>query len=510
MNSSNNWPPVCGAPRFHHAAEALGTRSLAAIDPSTFLRFCFTDSAGNPIHQAAVHDRLQAFLSEHPKALIELPRDHGKSVQVCGRILWELGRNPGLRVKVVCATETVAAERSRFLRDAIAGNVRVRSVFPALKPASPWSAEAFTVARPAEVIGPSVAAFGIGAGSTGTRADLLVCDDVVDVHCLHSRAERDRAADYFANNLMNLLEPDGRFWGLFTPWHLDDLNARLKRNAAYALFREAVGPDLKPVWPEKWPAEKLRARKEEIGSASFARGYRLVPISDEDTPIRSEWVRYWTEAAECDTVILSVDPAVSTATTADRSALVVLGRTASRKSEIRITKSETTGVEIPPGTGANPRDVQSASLSNFGFRISNSPESQIRVLSASARRVAAPELVGLIETFDRQWNPAVILFESNAAFLGLRDLFARHAVFGPKLKSVSQSVDKAARVAAFSVAVENGGFRLRGDGRGSVDPAQCELFEEMVTFPFGEHDDLLDAAATGSAYLLDRREPRVW
>jgi hypothetical protein len=32
----------------------------------------------------------------------------------------------------------------------------------------------------------------------------------------------------------------------------------------------------------------------------------------------------------------------------------------------------------------------------------------------------------------------------------------------------------------------------------------------MTTFPFGEHDDLLDAAATGAAYLLDRPEPRVW
>ena len=48
----------------------------------------------------------------------------------------------------------------------------------------PWAANAFTIRRPAHVIGPTVAAYGIGAGSTGTRADLLVCDDVVDVSAL--------------------------------------------------------------------------------------------------------------------------------------------------------------------------------------------------------------------------------------------------------------------------------------------------------------------------------------
>ena len=36
------------------------------------------------------------------------------------------------------------------------------------------------------------------------------------------------------------------------------------------------------------------------------------------------------------------------------------------------------------------------------------------------------------------------------------------------------------------------------------------FFDEMTAFPFGEHDDLLDAAATGTAYLLERPEPRVW
>ena len=43
------------------------------------------------------------------------------------------------------------------------------------------TATRFSIRRPAEVIGPSVTAFGVGAASTGTRADLLICDDIVDV-----------------------------------------------------------------------------------------------------------------------------------------------------------------------------------------------------------------------------------------------------------------------------------------------------------------------------------------
>ena len=57
---------------------------------------------------------------------------------------------------------------------------------------------------------------------------------------------------------------------------------------------------------------------------------------------------------------------------------------------------------------------------------------------------------------------------------------------------------------------ENGSVRLKGDGNGGVDAGQRALFDEMTTFPFGERDDLVDAVAMGTAYLLDRREPRVW
>jgi predicted phage terminase large subunit-like protein len=447
----------------------LAVRALAAArrDPATFLGFAATDAELRPLRLSRVHHELQRFLSATRKGLVELPRDHGKSVQVCGRVLWELGRNPALRVKIVCATEGVAEERGRFLREAIALNPRVRAVFPHLRPAQPWGETRFTVRRPANVIGPSVTALGVGAGLTGTRADLLVCDDVVDVKTLTSPAERSRVKAFFRDNLMNLLEPDGRCWCLFTPWHADDLNAELKRGGAFQLFRRAVGDDFEPVWPERWSRERLEERRAEIGAASFARGYRLVPLTEDVVPIRASWVKFWTDDEPAGRVVLAVDPAVSTNPAADQSALVVLGRGA---------------------------------------------DNRVRCLEAVGRRVPTPELVHLIDELDRRWKPEAILFESNAAFRGIKDLLVRHAGFGPKVKGVTQTRSKVARVGAFSVSVENGSFVLKGSEVGDlgVAPGQQALFDEMTTFPAGEHDDLLDAAAMGTEYLLEAREPRVW
>jgi predicted phage terminase large subunit-like protein len=438
----------------------------AIHDPAEFVSLTLTDSTRKPLKRNQLHDDLQEFLSAHPKSLIELPRDHGKTVQVCGRILWELGRNPALRVKLVCATDALAAERSRFLRDTIAGTGLIHLVFPKLQPATPWCASAFTIQRPADVIGPSLSAFGVGSGSTGARADLLVCDDIVDVRSLHCPGERRRVRDYFQNNLMNLLEPDGRFWNLFTPWHPDDLNAHLKANGKFAHFHRSIGPDLEPIWPAKWSREKLLERQAEIGETSFARGYRLLSLSDADVLIRPEWMQFWQTPQlrnAYERIALAVDPAVSTKPNADRSAMIVAGAIGGK----------------------------------------------IEVLQATATRVRTPALIERIDALDRQWQPDVILFESNAAFAGIRDLLIHRTRFGAKVIGKPASRSKDARIAALSVAVQNGCVRLHGEAA-TVDPTQRELFAELTSYPFSTHDDLADATAAAVEYLLHQPQPRLW
>ena len=102
----------------------------ARIDPCAFVRMILMGAAWDPLPE--VHRDLQNHLSAHRLALVELPRDHGKTTQVCLRVLWELGRDPNLRIKIVCASESIAIDRSRFLRRSIEQNPRLRRVFPHL------------------------------------------------------------------------------------------------------------------------------------------------------------------------------------------------------------------------------------------------------------------------------------------------------------------------------------------------------------------------------------------
>src|SRR5262249_9373267 len=150
-----------------------------------------------------------------PRVLIEAPRDHGKSTNILGRVVWELGRDPNLRVKIVCQSDPKARERLAEVRAHITMNQRVRDVFPDLVTADgdepDWNKGRRVVRRSFISKDPSLEAHGVTASGTGGRADLIVFDDVVDLrNAVTIPALRETVKTNYKAVWLNLLEPDAR------------------------------------------------------------------------------------------------------------------------------------------------------------------------------------------------------------------------------------------------------------------------------------------------------------
>lgn len=259
----------------------------------SFMEYCFCDEkTGEPFEQQWFHDEWSAAMDVENRLLIIAPRDHGKTTQIVGRVIWELGRNPNLRIKIVCASDGRAIERLFEIIQNVVYNERIHEVFPDLKPADvgEWSKHKIIVKRKARHRDASVEAIGITSTATGGRADLLIADDVVDRrNALSYPKLREQIKQAWKSDWTNLLEPDGRVWYICTLWHKDDLSHQLMVNKAYKVIKYAVPEDFGSLWPSKWGSAELIARHMEIGSVEFNRGFRNIAIDLETAIVKPEW-----------------------------------------------------------------------------------------------------------------------------------------------------------------------------------------------------------------------------
>ncbi len=262
-------------------------------DFHAFMEYCFTDTeTGRPLKQGKIHRQWDAHIRKHDRAMIVAPREHGKTEQIpIGRALWELGRNPQLRIKIITQSDSTAVKRLTSIKGHIDRNPRVGEVFPDLRrhpDLDDWSKHTITVDRKGEDKDPSIEAVGVLSSGTGGRADRIYYDDLVDFrNAIAHPALRELVKDTFQDVWSNLLTKTGRAVYIATPWHEDDLTAALKGNSEWAVLEQPIGEDLIPIWKAGWTQERLAARRREIGDRAFARGFRLRPFSDKDQIFRA-------------------------------------------------------------------------------------------------------------------------------------------------------------------------------------------------------------------------------
>ena len=449
-----------------------------------FMSYCFrNEDTGEQFDQQWFHDEWDEAMSTHKRLIIVAPRDHGKTSQIVGRVIFELGRDTNLRIKIVCASDGRAKERLFEVIQHLKHNERVKRVFPHLKQAEEgeWSKHKIVVERTARHRDASVEAIGITSTATGGRADLLVADDVVDRrNALSFPALREQIKQAWKSDWTNLLEPNSTVWYICTLWHKDDLSHQLMENPVFKTLFYAIPEDFGAMWPDKWPAKELWRRYKEIGSVEFNRGFRNVAVDLETVIVNPAWFHYKD---------LRSDPEF----------------TARFKHLVFFTSLDTAGT--PP----QKKSVSSKQAYTAEVVIAVDPKfARIYILSEWMKRVSTDEAANRVILNARRYKPFRALIEKvSQAAVDEWVLNKEPSLIGI-VEPVKPRVSKTLRLLGVTPLMENGNVIFDA----SLNPDESSwgagggsLVHQLQDFPFGKFRDLVDAfsqalhAARG--YFLD-------
>lgn len=216
------------------------------------------------------------------------PTEHGKSTQLSViRPLWELGRNPDLRIAIFSMTMAQSMKWLSIIKTNIEHNPRLHFLFPGLRPEDrkgyprAWYADAIIVKRSEEAVfeqkDHSVQALGIMGRILGARLDIAILDDVLGFENTITAAARQKVIDWFQSTLVGRMVPGGRIWIIGTAWHESDLAHYLEEEFGHVYkivkYEAAVPPC---VWPKQWPTTRLASRRQELGELEYSRQMRNI------------------------------------------------------------------------------------------------------------------------------------------------------------------------------------------------------------------------------------------
>jgi hypothetical protein len=216
------------------------------------------------------------------RLLVMAFRGCGKSTLTGLYCAWRLALNPDLRVLVLAADEALAAKMVRNIRRLIERHPLTAGLLPP-GARDQWANDRFTVLRRLELRDPSVLARGIEANITGSRADLIICDDVEVPNTAATPEARARLRERLSE-LDFVLTPGGGQLYLGTPHHRDSLYETGEGgflSGFHLLKRPVLTPEGRSVWPERFPLSAIAQVKRKAGPLRFAAQMLLEQVTVE-------------------------------------------------------------------------------------------------------------------------------------------------------------------------------------------------------------------------------------
>ena len=234
----------------------------------------------------AVHRRVLRWLgarraAEDGRLLLMAFRGCGKSTLVGLYCAWLLARWPETRILVLAAdhalaTKMVAATRRIVERHPLCGHLIPQH-------AESWAVDRFTVQRDGALRDPSVLAAGLGGNITGTRAEVIICDDVEVAGNCDSPGKRAELRERLAETEF-ILTPGGTILYVGTPHCAESLYLHPDEGEAFlGAYKRLRIPLLdgqgRSAWPERFPPAMAARLREQVGPIHFGRQMLLRPVA---------------------------------------------------------------------------------------------------------------------------------------------------------------------------------------------------------------------------------------
>ena len=448
----------------------LARRELARRNFGDYLAYVGGDSWVETRFSAYLAREIQRFVEEksgnaYDILVIESPPQHGKSMTVTESApSFFLGRHPNWRVILASYNDESAERFARRNREKLRdfGERLFGVTLEGVKRSSEFEL------RGKEGQFGRLISRGLLAGITGNPAELLFIDDPIKNRSeADSLLRREQVWDEWLNSLKSRLAAGAKVVLIMTPWHEDDLAARLLRTEKnIRLIRLPVeaeeGDPLgrrvgEPLCPELGKGEEwLRQFKESYlrsadgGQRAWSALYQCSPRTEGGNLVRrSWWKRYDPEEIRTfGTEVISVDAAFKGGEQNDYVAIEVWGK--------------------------RDNDYYCRYVIN--------------------RHMDFPRTVEAIRGVRRLYPGAMaVLIEDKANGSAIIQTLQREVFCIP----VTPKGGKEARVNAVSPAIESGHVFLPRDAEWAES-----FVEQFSAFPRGKHDDMVDSATQALSYLL--------
>lgn len=396
------------------------------------------------------------------RLMIFCPPQHGKSSMTTIRYpVWRLERNPELRVIVGCYNQTLANRFSRQARRIAAERMALDAERKAMEE---WQTAAGGVFR----------AVGVGAGITGQGGDLILIDDPVKSREeAESQSYRDRVWDWYSQDLFTRQGPSAAMILIMTRWHEDDLAGRILASedgpnwTVVNLPAEAETADVlgrapgAALCPDRYDEAALADRRAVLGTYAFTALYQGRPLPPGGGMFKREWFE-----------IVGAAPATATS----------------------VRAWDKAGTE---GAGDYSAGVKIVRDKAGLFYICDVVRGQ---WSALARETIMRQTA----TMDGTMTSIVLEQEPGSGGLESAQNSVRNLA-GFRVSAEKVTGEKATRAMPFAAQCEASNVKLvQGAWNGP-------FLDELCSFPYGAHDDMVDAAAAAFNRLaLPRGASMAW